>query len=221
MDVERITGLRADIVPHREWPVRKWFYANPLWYYHRRGQDNEVIANRKFFSLVDPDLRQVCHLLNSAGLVTTPSCQGHFYDQKRFEDIWTVLKREEMLIQADGLIVKDSETDREFRFHDPDYVLAWKSFEDFYSEAADHQGTGYLGILIVPEHAEMAERFRQPYKTAAAELSEDQELGRQLGGDMFQLIVHTSGPAERSEEWRRFTEWVRDLLKPDVHVAAR
>jgi hypothetical protein len=213
MELERITGLSAGIVPHWEWPIRKWFYANPLWYYHRRGQDNEVIANRKFFSLVDPDLRAVCHLINSAGLMTTPSCQGHFYDRNRFENIWTVLKREEMLIGADGLIVKDSETDREALFADDAYLLPWADFEGFYAQAADHQGTGYLGILIPEQRRKMSERFRRRYRTEAAELSEDRELGRQLGGDMFQVLVQTRGSAERSEEWRRFTEWVRDLLK--------
>ncbi len=212
MVMEAVIGLRADIVPHREWPISKWFYANPLWYYHRKGTDGEIITNRKFFSLVDPDLREVCHLLNSAGLQTTPSCQGHFYDRHRFENIWDVLKREQMLIRADGLIVKDSETDQEFLFHDPTYVLPWKDFGDFYLQAADHQGTGYLGIVVPPEKRELSGRLRQPYRTAAGKLCEDQELCGLLGGDVFQMIVHTTGPAQRSEEWRKFTEWVRARL---------
>jgi len=220
MDVPPISGLRADIVPHRDWPIRKWFYANPLWYYHRKGQDSDIVPNRKFFSLVDPDLRQVCHLLNTAGLQTTPSCQGHFYDRNRFENIWQTLTREKDLIRADGLIVKDSETDREYLFRDAEYSLPWKTFDDFFEQAADHQGTGYLGILIPPERRDLANRFRESYYTDHARLCEDPGLGRILGGQMFQLVVHTSGPAERSEEWRKFTEHVRGLLKDTTPIRA-
>src|SRR2546422_11748574 len=88
MDLERITGLKADIVPHRQWPVSKWFYANELWYYHRLGTDEEVVAGRKFYRLVDEDFRERCHMLNAAGLLTKRECHGHFYEKKRFEFIW-------------------------------------------------------------------------------------------------------------------------------------
>jgi len=213
MDLDRITGLRAGIVPHREWPLCKWYYANPHWYYSRRGNAGEIVANRRFYQLVDPDLRPVCHLLNTAGLQTTPSCQGHFFERSRFETIWAVLSREQDLIRTGGLIVKDSETDREALFQDPQYQLPWNDFDAFYAQAGEHQGTGYLGILVPPERIDLADRFRQNYRTEAAELSEDRELGDELGGQMFQLKLRTTGPAQRSEEWRRFTEWVRDLLK--------
>src|SRR4051812_37377333 len=125
MNLPPIQGLRADIVPHRRWPVSKWFYANPLWYYHRPGTDEEINATRKFYQLVDPDLRQLCHLLNSAGLRTCPSCQGHFYERNRFENIWTELTREQDEIRDGGLVVKDSETDKEFLFKDKNYALPW------------------------------------------------------------------------------------------------
>src|SRR5438067_8000604 len=77
MDVSTIRGLQAGLVPHREWAVRRWFYANPIWYYHRRSAAHEIRPTGKFYKLVDPELREVCRLLNDAGLQTTPSCQGH------------------------------------------------------------------------------------------------------------------------------------------------
>jgi hypothetical protein len=220
MQPQRISGLCASIVPHREWPLRKWYYANPHWYYHRKGSDGEIVANPKFYQLVDPDLRAVCHLLNTAGLQTTPSCQGHFFERSRFQTIWEVLWREESLIRDHGLVVKDSETDREALFQEAGYQVPWKSFDEFFEQAGDHQGTGYLGILIPSDRRDLAERFRQPYRSDAAKLSENQELGRRLGGELFQLLVRTRGAAERSEEWRRFTEWVRDLLKDQSERAA-
>src|ERR1043165_1765844 len=102
MDLERISGLKADIVPHRQWPVSKWFYANELWYYHRLGTDEEVVTGRKFYKLVDEDLRELCHVLPEAGLQTTPSCQGHFCDRSCFEKIWQELVREAVAIRGEG-----------------------------------------------------------------------------------------------------------------------
>src|SRR5512146_1091716 len=101
-----VTGLRADIVPHREFAIRKWFYSSPLWYYHRAGTTDEIRADRRFYRLVDPDLRELCRILLDAGLRTTPSCQGHFYPRERFERIWDELQREQPLITGEGLEVK-------------------------------------------------------------------------------------------------------------------
>jgi hypothetical protein len=213
MERALITGLRAGIVDHRKWPISKWYYANSLWYYHRRRGDDEIVTNWKFYQLVDPDLRHICHLLNQAGLGTTPSCQGHFYEQQRFEHIWQVLTRERDLIRGDGLIVKDSETDRERLFKQSDYALEWRDFGAFFAEAAGHQGTGYLGVLVPREREDTVDLFREGYRTPASEVREEPDLGRILGGFMFSMYVRTNGSAERSEEWRKLTEWVRDLLK--------
>src|SRR5438552_17455999 len=129
MERPAINVLRAGIVEHRQWPLSKWYYANSLWYYHRRRNDDEIVTNWKFYQLVDPELRQICHLLNEAGLQTTPSCQGHFYEKQRFEHVWETLTREQSLIRADGLIVKDSETDHEVLFRCPNYSFQWKQFD--------------------------------------------------------------------------------------------
>src|SRR6185312_8182997 len=141
-----ITSLSADLLPHRDWAVSRWFYANPIWYYHRRSAAHEIRPSGKFYQLVDPLLRDVCHLLNDAGLRTTPSCEGHSYPRERFERIWEELKREEPLIRGEGLTVKDSENDEAFLFRQGDYQIPWASFDDFYREASAHQNVGYLGI---------------------------------------------------------------------------
>ena len=170
MDLEHITDLKADIVPHRQWPVSKWFYANELWYYHRLGTDEEVVAGRKFYRLVDDDLRELCHMLNEAGLHTTPSCQGHFYERQRFEHVWEVLTRERDLIRGDGLIVKDSETDRELLFKQNDYSLEWENIDAFFAAAAAHQGTGYLGVLVPHDRDDVSDLFGGGYYTNASKV---------------------------------------------------
>lgn len=215
MDPSPISGLRADLVPHREWAVSRWFYANPIWYYHRRSAVHEIRPNGRFYQLVDPELRDVCRLLNDAGARTTPSCQGHSYPRMRFQRIWEELLREEPLIREAGLAVKDSESDESYLFRESDYQVPWPSFEHFYREAASHQNVGYLGILVPDDYAELARRLREgEYTTAAARLRDDEEIGALLGGTLFEVRVETTDPTARAAEWRAFTNYISRVLAP-------
>ncbi|MGE5608108.1 MAG: hypothetical protein ACM359_02540, partial [Bacillota bacterium] len=57
-----ITGLRPDIVPHQQWALSNWFYAGPMWYYHRLGPGRQLITDPRSYDLIDPDLRSLCRL---------------------------------------------------------------------------------------------------------------------------------------------------------------
>lgn len=215
-----ITGLSADLLPHRQWAVSRWFYANPIWYYHRRSAAHEIRPSGKFYQLVDPLLREVCHLLNDAGLRTTPSCEGHSYPRERFERIWEELKREEPLIRGDGLEVKDCENDEAFLFRQTDYRIPWPSFEDFYREASAHQNVGYLGILVPNDRPDLAERFASSqYTTPATRLRTDDTIGTLLGGTLFEVRVETTDATTRVAEWRAFTRYVPQMLAASQSMA--
>jgi hypothetical protein len=209
-----IAGLRATLVPHREWAISRWFYANPIWYYHRRSTHHELCTGRQFYKLVDPDLRELCALLNRAGLQTTPSCQGHSYPRDRFEAIWRELRREEALIRGDGLEVKDSENDNASVFRDPSYTNPWRSFDDFFREANAHQGIGYLGIILrdVAQRA-LADDLRE---AAAAgpnlRAEEHPEIGELLDARLISITVEEPDEQRRSAAWQGVTERVRNVL---------
>lgn len=220
MELPLLTGLRADLVPHREWAISRWFYANPIWYYHRRSAVHEIRPTGKFYQLVDPDLRDVCRLLNDAGIRTTPSCQGHSYPKEHFERIWQEMQREEPLIRGQGLVVKDCENEQPSLFRESDYRMPWPSFDDFYREAGAHQNLGYLGLIVSKDCPGLARRLRDdPYTTTAAKLRADEELGRLLGGTLFEVRVDATDPKARQAEWHAFTDYVRYLLLPARHSA--
>jgi hypothetical protein len=165
--------------------------------------------------LIDPDLRDVCRLLNDAGARTTPSCQGHSYPPERFERIWDELQREVPLIRGVGLEVKDCENDEAFLFRQPDYRIPWRSFEDFYREATAHQNVGYLGVLVPHDRPDLAERFRRTgYSTPATRLRPDDQLGPLLGGTLFEIRVDTPDPTTRAAEWRALTNYISRILAP-------
>jgi len=209
----RMTGLRADLAPHRQWALCRWFYANPVWYYWRPSATHELDTRGRFFELVDPDLRELCRTLNEAGIRTTPSCQGHSYLRERFERIWEVLKGEEELIRTPGLEVKDSENQKPYLFRDPAYRIPWESFEAFYRDAAGHQGVGYIGLIIPEAMEQMIDRVRaEKYASVSATIAEDDDLSRRLGGTVFSVTVNTPDPQTRSIEWQGLTEYIRRSL---------
>lgn len=219
--MNRIGNLRADIVPHAHWAVSKWFYADPIWYYHRRGTDEELVAGRRFYELVDPELRELCRLLNEHGLHTTPSCQGHFYPKTRFEKIWAELGREAELVRGEGLVVKDSETQKEYLFCEGDYTLPWRTFEEFFAQAGEHQGMGYLGVLMpARDCGELTGLLRSAEcDSSSLRMRFDPENGRALGGELFGIMVRPRTPTERARIWREVTDRFAGMLAR--HACAR
>lgn len=215
-----IRGLRADLVPHRRWATSRWFYANPVWYYYRFSATHEIDPSGRFFKLVDPELREVCRLLNDSGIRTTPSCQGHSYPRERFERIWDVLQAEQEPIRSRGLEVRDSENQKRYLFHDAAYQIPWTSFDDFYRDAAGHQNIGYLGMIVPEVREQLITRLRaEKYRTVATTIQEDEELSRVLGGVVFAVRVDAIDPQTRSIEWQDFTAYVRALIGNSSRIA--
>jgi hypothetical protein len=224
-----VTGLRADIVPHREWAVRRWFYANPIWYYHRRSAEHEICADGKFYQLVDPQLREVCRLLNDAGVRTTPSCEGHSYPRQRFERIWEELTAEAEKVRGPGLVVRDCENERPYLFREPGYAVPWPSFDEFYREAGAHQGVGYLGIIIPSDLAPLARLLREESGNpsgrsatagAVTKVRPEEDMGVILGGTILSIRVEAEDPHQRGAAWGRFTIRVREVLESNPQLRA-
>jgi hypothetical protein len=183
---EILTRLSAALLPHQQWAGSQWFYANRLWFYHRPGAHRRIVANQRFFELIDPELRELCRLLHSAGFRTTPSCQGHSYPRQRFERVWEELKREEGEITGQGLMVRDCETDEESLFRDPAYRLPWGDFGRFYYEAAAHQEVGYLGIATPEDVREIYVQTCDPLERMLR--------WREVTEDFRKMLVRNPGP---------------------------
>ena len=210
----RVTGLESGIIPQRTFPLRKWYYANPLWYYHAPAIEHRLAADPKFFELVDPQLRELCRCLLAAGLHTTPSCQGHFHPRQRFERVWDELLREADLIRSSGLIVKDSETDQAFSFCKPDYRLAWQDFASFHEQAGRQQTHGYIGFGIPNDRPELAARFRDPgVLSEGARLEPDAELAGIFKRPFVSIFVKSRSREERDASWAVVTAHVKALLR--------
>lgn len=216
-----ISTLRADLVSHREMAIRKWYAGSSNWYYHRRALPGEYDCSRRFYQLIDPQLRGLCRLLHRYGIHTTPSCQGHFYGRDYFERIWDALVRERDLIQTTGLKVRESSEGREFLFRACTYELPWPNFNEFYSLASTTQTQGYLGILLPREqHALVCELHNHPFHTERAAIHFDGDLSCLLGGSVFGVTVQPRDPAERDRLWQSVVEYLHAILSR-VHAHGR
>lgn len=226
-DLPVIAGLSADLVPPTLYATRRWFYSTPLWYYHAAlSADGEARpwacpwVDRHSYQLMDSGVRELCRMLHAAGLRTTGSCEGHFYGRDHFEHVWDELRREAALIVADGLPVRDSETDAALLFRDANYALPWSDFETFYAEAGANQGGGYLGIVVPDACAALADRLEQAAFVISpdhspqelAMLARGPRLDAQLGGRFFALTVQSSSPDARDRLWRQIADHFRRLL---------
>ncbi|HUN82577.1 MAG TPA: hypothetical protein VMV81_13820 [Phycisphaerae bacterium] len=208
-----ISGLDAGIIPQRAFPLRRWFYANPLWYYHTEAAQHRLRTDAQFYELVDPDLRELCQACLAAGVFTTPSCQGHFYSRERFVRVWDELSREADAIRGEGLVVRDSETDCPQLFQQADYELPWYGFESFLAQAFPHQHHGYIGIAVPAERSSVGERLRSgAFEHPRARIEGDGDLSRALGLPVFSVQVDPESPEERDEAWAAVTEYIKGVL---------
>ena len=208
-----VAGLESGIIPQRTFPLRRWYYANPLWYYHAPAIEHRLRADPKFFELVDPQLRELCRCLLAAGLHTTPSCQGHFHPRRRFERVWDELLREAELIRSGGLVVRDSESDQAFSFCEPDYRLAWPDFTSFHEQAGRQQTHGYIGFAIPNARPELAARFREPRSLLeGAQIEPDAELEGIFERPFVSIHVKSRSREARDASWAAVTAHVKALL---------
>jgi hypothetical protein len=208
-----LTGLDPGIIPQRAFPLRRWFYANPLWYYHTPATRHRLHTDAQFYELLDPDLRELCQALLGAGLYTTPSCQGHFYPRQRFERVWDELSREADSIRESGLVVHDSETDCPYQFQAPQYQLPWPDFAAFLEQAFPHQNHGYIGIAVPLDRTRLLNRLKaDAYQSPPARIEPDGELSAALGQPIFSVHGDAEAPEERDAAWKAVTHYVRAVL---------
>lgn len=219
-----ITGLRADLVAHEQWLWRQWFYADEsaLWYYHRPRHELRMVADRQFYALVDPELRELCQLLHGHGLRTTPSCEGHFYPEQRFQQIYKQLQQDQAAIRGQGLAVKDSETGQTYLFREESYRLPWSDYEEFFAQVGAQQGVGYLGVLVPRESGELGERLGMLREMAeGAEVWWDEQAGAALGARVLGIRVRPSSPEERRGLWGAITRAVGRVVCPRISMNRR
>lgn len=112
-----IEGLCAGFVGPAEFSRRLWFRGS-RWYYHLPTAMNVETTDVRCYPWIDADLRDICRLLHSHGIRTTPSCQGHFYPAEYYAGLWQFLLEDRRQIHEGGLVVRESACGQAFLFRD-------------------------------------------------------------------------------------------------------
>ena len=211
--LKEITQLSTGLLPQREWALNRWYYADPLRYYYKKGSSLFVTQDPRFYQHVDSCLKDLCQLLHALDIKTSPSCEGHFHPYEWFHDVWKKMNEESLLIKTDGLLVRDSETEEAFLFHDPQYKLPWTSSDEFFTASQEVQNIGYIGFLIPYWMSELSFDLK---KLSADTLSYffacDSELSHALKGHYFHLYVKSKSASETVYTWNLWTHKITRVL---------
>jgi hypothetical protein len=193
-----VSDLLVELASGDDFAARQWFYATPDWYYHRPRHQTLLRPTHDFYQLVDPDLRPICQFLHRKGLVTTPSCQGHFHSAAHLRHVYAELRAQEHAIRNGGQLVRDSENQSPALFRNPHYQLPWPTFEAFRDQVAPSQQHGTLGILV----------STLPLSPTTIE---ENHWRIDSGDHQLTLAVHAPNPESQSLAWRQIHTLLRRL----------
>ncbi len=208
--------LETGLIPRRSFICRRWYHASNLWYYHRPEPAPQPRLDRRFYELIDDDIRDLCRHLHNHGIGTTPSCSGHFHAKAHFLEIWAELQHEADQIRTTGLVVEDCQTRQQLLFRNPSHKLPWGSFHEFRQDVRANQSGGYLGVIFRNDIDGIREQFSHDNlfeRNAAYEAREPDAQGNWL----LHIMVDASTPDALTLQWNLVDRHLRQLL----HTAHR
>lgn len=106
-------------------------------------------------------------------------------------------------------------------FRDSEYSLPWRSFEEYYQQAAANQVLGYIGLAIPPERAALTAPLCE-FNGAprAVRIALDEELSHLLGQPLVGIFVRPQDPAECELAWDAITSHAADVFARGIPADA-
>ena len=147
--------LHAEFIPQTEMFKHHWFKPknHKEWYYHTpllkppktKKKDEEIIKT------IDKPLRDLFIYLTLNGYETLPSCSGHFLKEEDYRKKYSLLIKDIKDIKNNGLIVKDTESEKMYRYTNPNYNSPYDSYQEFKDQIEKNAVIGYIGIVQPPK----------------------------------------------------------------------
>lgn len=196
--------VTPDFIPHKHFHKGSWLIEkdNPNWYYFYPKRKNNFNYEKNFYQTLDEPLKKVVKYLHQIGLNTTPSCAGHFYPERSFENIYDQLDNQRKKIQNKGLILQNPETGEFYRYRNEDYVLPWDK-DYFVNRAEDYQSNGCLGI-------------KSPNKNTTLHLTDkpikEFKTLYDKNNNVIIFLTKSDSVKDRNDKWDYFTEKMMNLF---------
>jgi hypothetical protein len=136
--------ISSDLIPHDQFHKGAWLRAASGWYYFfEYEQTYKIPTDSSFYDTIDPQILPIIKFLHSKEIPTTPSCEGHFYDEKHYKRLYNKLQKETYLIRIKGLTIKNESF--KCKYGNRHYTLPWTESE-FIKKVLIYQTTGVLGF---------------------------------------------------------------------------
>jgi hypothetical protein len=143
--------LHSKLVPQPEMFMYRWFKPKEHndWFYYTplrkplisTKQDHEIIKT------LDQPLIDLFMLTSLNGYKTLPSCSGHFLTNNEIKEKYNCVLKDLKKIKNQGLVIKDTENDKTYRYSHKNYPTVWDSYSTFKDDIENHMRVGYIGII--------------------------------------------------------------------------
>ncbi len=139
--------VSSDLIPHSDFHKGQWLRAKSQWYYfYQTSKQTEyrLPTSKTFYQTIDEQLLSIVKYLHGKGIATTPSCQGHFYTEDYYRELYHRLCVDAELINTTGITIQNDIM--EYLYVNNYYELPWTESE-FLQQTQNYQINGVLGFI--------------------------------------------------------------------------
>lgn len=137
--------ISSDLIPHNQFHKGQWLRSRSQWYYfYQCERQYKLPTTEAFYQTIDEQLLPLVKYLHSKSIPTTPSCQGHFFTEDYYKELYRRLCIDAELINSSGLVMQNDDMD--FTYINQQYKLPWIESE-FLQQTQDYQTNGVLGFV--------------------------------------------------------------------------
>ena len=171
----------------------------PVWHYWF-PREKPHIGERVDLATVDPLLRGMVAFAQARGVLTTPSCEGHFFDAAWFDAAYRALLADVPQIRAGTLWMQDTESGALYRPRIPGWLPP--PYAETRDAVAANNGKGQVGFsfpeAVLPRYGECFARSVAPFAEAYTE--------RRGPRTVVTVVVRGSDPDDLRRRWAG-VEW--------------
>lgn len=205
--------IRPDMFDRVRWfrPARA--KGVPVWHYWT-PRTTPHLGERVDLATVDPMLRSMVAFAQARGVLTTPSCEGHFFDAAWFDAAYRGLLADAPLLRAGALPMQDVESGAVIRPR----VVGWTPppYAETRDAVAANNGKGQIGFAF-PEAA--MPRWGECFARSVAPFA-DAYMERRGPRTVVTVVVRGSDPDDLRMRWAGVERALVGVLH-DMDRAAR
>lgn len=140
--------LNPNLIPHENFHKGYWLKNEycPWFFFFESERDYTLPDNKKFYTTLDEDLKNLVFLFHSKKIPTTPSCSGHVKKVDDYINIFSSLVDTKNQIKYEGIELVNPETNKRFFYKNRNYSLPF-SRDEFISQLMNYQKKGVLGFV--------------------------------------------------------------------------